>query len=487
MKTLVLNPPDQQYWSLWQSKFIAYLMHNPRFIFLVASRQVGKTELCSRLMVHLAMNHPKRFPRFLVSYNTLDQAIKYIVNRFTQQLGSLPKEIFKIENTVSGAGKRLILNRTWLPHRSTVMIDFTGMGNASAIRGGSYDFYFGDEGNQYPEGVFFNIIKPMMSATMGTYIITGTVDSINQFYELGMLHAREQAKGNRKYLFYFEDVLTSAVFNREMIEDEYKAYEAIDDIEGFKNEYFNDVSAGASKVNPFIGKLATIERDSNPDMVNKQQLNIVLDRGMSRGNMPYTAWQYRNIDEKPNMLDYCRTSLPDLITTPRILANRYAQFEKINLVFPYDLVAPVFKAGYTERDVLMTAIHREGLQNKISVDVLGQVESGGRPSLIRLAVEDMDNWVFADNIPSVAQFLKDICKVGFDKNTETGYTDFKKVKKSKWLHVLDMWLHTHLSQKRYSCKYAKTLEEEPTDYKPFRLFEDVGGISGNEPIHQAGY
>ena len=167
MKSLVINPPEEIFWSLWQCKFIAYLMHKPRFIFLVASRQVGKTELCSRLIVHLAMNHPKRFPKMLISYNTMDQAIKYVVNRFTQQLGSLPKEIFKIENTVSGAGKRLILNRTWLPYRSTVTVDFTGMGNASAIRGGSYDLYFGDEGGQYGEGIFFNIIKPMMSATMG--------------------------------------------------------------------------------------------------------------------------------------------------------------------------------------------------------------------------------------------------------------------------------------------------------------------------------
>ena len=438
---IVLNPDP--YWSLSQLR-LANSILGKQFIIIIEARQQGKTEFLSKLLSHIVVNDnqsPVRNNFF--SMNTLDQCNRIIIPRFEKQLGGLKNSgIFKIAN-MQGAGREMVLEKPWIGPGCKSVTHFTGMGNKDAVRGGSYHFMGCDEVEQYPANTVSDILIPMVSETGGTIIFCGTVKKFGEFYKKALSYL-EKSYRDKTYIFWNEDVFQAGNFTDRVIKNMYQEFCDEDNEPGFWSEMMNNPLRAASKSNPFTLKLATLRKQPNYSTLHHGQININIDRGITEGHMPYIGWQYDYKDE-PLIFDYDRRAMTDMYMIPDLLIKRYGQYKKINLIFPYDILTPSTKHGFTEFDLFQSMIIKKGLTEKISLNILPKIERDGKVVLINQAIEDFDKWKFLMAERGVQNFVMDLAQVSFRLVDKTKFFDYKKPVENDYIHVLDMFLYARMS------------------------------------------
>ena len=222
--------------------------------------------------------------------NTLEQCQKYLISKLEEQLGPLANSgLFSIKSIVGTGGKELKLYRPWFGPHNYATINFHGMGNPDAIRGGAYHFGFHDETEQMPPGVLEEVIMPMYSRTEGVSILSGTVKGYSDFYKKALEYDARQKAGDRTYCYIDHDVFTSHNFSKRIIQEQYGLFSK--ESGGFYTEHMNNPFMSVAKTNPFVFYFSKIKEVKDFFSIDYSQVNIVLDRGVA-GNMPYIAWQY---------------------------------------------------------------------------------------------------------------------------------------------------------------------------------------------------
>ena len=446
------------YISLCQMHAI-HRMIAAKCIILLYARQQGKTHLGTHALSGYVMDDiSKPIGQYIAAMNTMEQCNKFIVNRFRSQLGALEDTgLFSIKSVAGGGvGKEMVLHRPWISPESKSITHLTGMGNKNAIRGGSYDFGYFDEVEQYPEHSITNIIMPMFSETRGRILLSGTTERFGQFYKLAMSYDEFQKEGDRTFLFIDHDVFTCNNFKNKIISRYHKIYQADDNMQGFWAEYMNNPFMAASKKNPFTTYLNELKRVQDKGHLQYNQININLDRGISPGHMPYIAWQY-NIRNEPVILDYSRKDFRDLFMIPDLLVNRYKNFHRINIIFPSDIYTSVFKEGHTEYSFFMSMLEKKGLTNKICVTTLPKIVPNGKKAIIKEVLERFFKvFSFLVKEPGVGDFVKDTAQIEFTQKEKTGYYDYGTPVANDFIHVLDTAIYTYLSRNLASSRMART-------------------------------
>ena len=439
---IVLNPDP--YWSLSQLKLMNSLW-GVQYAIIIKARQQGKTEFCSKLLSHVVVNdNQSPVRRNFCSMNTLDQCNKVVIPRFKQQLGALEESgIFKLFNVQGSTGREMILEKPWIGPGCKSITHFTGMGNKDAIRGGSYHFMYCDEVEQYPPGTVTDILMPMTTETGGIMILTGTVKSFGEFYKKGMNY-KKWALEDKTFLFWDDDVFTCENFTDRVIKNMYRNFCAEQNEPGFWGEFMNNPLKAASKKNPFTLKLANLRKQTDYSTMHHKLVNINLDRGLTAGHMPYMAWQY-DMKNDPLALDYSRTDLTDLFMIPDFLVKRYGHFDKINLIFPYDICNPSSKHGYTQFDLFQSMIYKKGLSEKFCLNILPKIERDGKVVVINTSIEGFNRWKFLMEEEGVQDLVMDIAQIAFRLVEKTKFFDYRKPVENDYIHVLDMFLYANMS------------------------------------------
>ena len=443
------------YWSLSQLQIIR-MIWCAKCIIIIKARQQGKTELGTKLLsAHVMDDISKPITQYIAAMNTMEQCNKYIVNRFMAQLGQLQDTgIFTVKSIAGNAGKEMILRRPWIGPESMSITHLTGMGNRNAIRGGSYDFGYFDEVEQYPANTVANIILPMFTETRGRILLTGTVESFSEFYKTAMSYDAFQREGDRTFCFIDHDVFTANNFSDRLISRIHRIYHSNDNMQGFWAEFMNNPFMAASKKNPMTTHMRNIQRVFDKGDVHYNQININLDRGISKGHMPYVAWQ---VDQKnkPLIMDYSREDFTDLYMIPDLLVKRYRRFHRINIIFPSDIYTTVYKQGYTEYSFFMSMLKKKGLTEKVCVTTLPKIEPNGKKVIIKRLIERFFyEFRFLVSEAGVGELLKDISQVAFTKNDKTGHYDYSKPVQNDYIHVLDAVIYAFLSLNERSSEMA---------------------------------
>ena len=463
---IVLNPDP--YWSLSQLKLSNSIL-GVQFAIIIEARQQGKTEWGSRTLSHVVVNDnqsPVRNNFF--SMNTLDQCNRIIIPRFERQLGPLKNSgIFKIAN-MQGAGREMTLEKPWIGPGCKSVTHFTGMGNKDAVRGGSYHFMMCDEVEQYPPNTISDILVPMVSETGGMLILMGTVKKFGEFYKKALSYL-ERSHKDKTYMFWNEDVFQAGNFTDRVIKNMYREFNDDDNEPGFWSEMMNNPLKAASKSNPFTMKLATLRKQMDYKTLHLGQVNINLDRGITEGHMPYMAWQY-DYEEQPMIMDYDRKAMCDLYMIPDLLVGRYGKYNKINVIFPYDIVTPSSKYGYTELDLFKSMIEKKGLTEKFCINILPKIERDGKVVLINQAIEGFDRWKFLMAEKGVQNLVMDIAQISFRLVEKTKFFDYKKPVENDYIHVCDMFLYANMSLD-LGHAYNATPQKIDNVNKPYKFFD----------------
>ena len=427
-------------WRDWQKPCVKKFREKKNTVIVVA-RQHGKTELGIKMLEDFCFRYKRRLnPTALVCMKTAEQAFKYYFSRLDKFLRDLPGDVYKRVGS-KDTNITIYFNR---PHfGDTVTINFTGIGNASALKGGTYDFMVLDEMAFYPPRLWLEVFKPMTDDTDGKVLMTSTMMGRNHFYHLKELYRKKDAEGDPRYGHIDYTVHNAGERTKEWIEDEKEGYIASGDLHLWKQEYENDPDAFEPAEAPFAVKVATLADegryfDKEDEVVFKtgDYINVNVDIGTA-GNMATWCWKRSPADGKILVYSYedKYDGLKDLINN--IFADWRDRVNIVNVIFPDDLNHPSLTDGLTRHDQLLRHIHQRGYGRRLNIMSLPKIKT-------KNVLWNKGSEYWAD-----MKFNYDLCQSGlnklsgirFKKNTTDGAVEYGKTVRNGCEHAGDAYLY----------------------------------------------
>lgn len=160
-------------------QFLAYLTRTERWACIVAHRRAGKTVACVMDLIHKAVTHTGREPRFAYVAPTYTQAKDVAWSYLKEYTAAIPG-VEKSESELS----------VTLPHNGA-RIRLYGAENYDRIRGLYLDGAIIDEAGDIDPRAFPEVIRPALSDRRGWATFIGTPKGRNAFYDISRLAAAE--------------------------------------------------------------------------------------------------------------------------------------------------------------------------------------------------------------------------------------------------------------------------------------------------------
>ena len=152
-----------------------------KIIYVVVSRQVGKTENIYKDCEDFALDPSTSFPHLMISASTIKQAKKLYGNRFDKHFEQFNRQVrhsWRFDKELD----QYVLKRTWANPHDLFKIDIMGTDGGSATsetgresdRGGTYNAAFLDEYGKSKPGYAMATVLPTLRARDGYMFVTGT-------------------------------------------------------------------------------------------------------------------------------------------------------------------------------------------------------------------------------------------------------------------------------------------------------------------------
>jgi hypothetical protein len=160
-------------------QFLPYLNRKERWACIVAHRRAGKTVACVMDLIHKAIIHEGREPRFAYIAPTYTQA-KDVAWSYLKEYTSQIPGIARSESELS----------VTFPHNGA-RVRLYGAENYDRIRGLYLDGAIIDEAAQIDPRAFPEVIRPALSDRKGWATWIGTPEGRNAFYDVHKMAERE--------------------------------------------------------------------------------------------------------------------------------------------------------------------------------------------------------------------------------------------------------------------------------------------------------
>ena len=343
----------------------------------VVHRQAGKTEFGARAIIDFLFRYNKyKNPKALVTMRTADQAFFYYFQRIHDQLVQLPEAIY-MKRGGKDTGIRIYLHR---PHiGDTASVIFAGIGNAPALKGGTYDFMVLDEMGLYPQAHWEEIFEPMIDARKGKAILTSTMKGRNHFFKVLELAKKEEASGSNYYSHINVPWQDSGVLTADEIGQKIRGAKATGKYYKFLQEYENDPDAAASEEAPFAMKVSEANQSGqfavssdHPVITDPSYVNISVDIG-KKGNMAAWVWKQDPVDNSVIIFGYD----DDYDGLKELVHKIYLQYKQayhhINIIFPFDVQQPSMLEGKTYLEQLNRFITDNHIAGRVTLHALPKV------------------------------------------------------------------------------------------------------------------
>ena len=367
--------------ELWKPRSFQIAMTNKlkqsRVHACVIHRQAGKTEFGARAIIDFLFRYKKyKNPKALVTMRTADQAFFYYFQRIHDQLCKLPEAVY-MKRGGKDTGIRIYLHR---PHiGDTASVIFAGIGNAPALKGGTYDFMVLDEMGLYPQAHWEEIFEPMIDARKGKAILTSTMQGRNHFFHILELAKKEEAAGSDYYSHINIPWQNSSVLTQKEIDQKIRGAKATGKYYKFLQEYENDPDAAAVDEAPFAMKVATANKDGrfaitekHPVIQDSSYVNVSVDIG-KKGNMATWVWKQDPVDNSIIVFGYDDQydGLKELVQS---LYHKYKNtYTNINIIFPFDVQQPSMLEGKTHLEQLQRFITDTHIYRRVTLHSLPKV------------------------------------------------------------------------------------------------------------------
>ena len=422
----------------WQEKFLED-SRTARFSWLCASRQSGKSEICTALLHDFLMfNDARQHVRCYVVTQTFGSSIKTYYARLLKQLEDLPEDIINFDLSKSKERAEIILKRPWISEKSTATIVFASASSeavSTRYKGETLDFLLLDEAALYHD-VYSEVFSPMLDVYKGKAIVTSTMKGTNHFYDYGLSWMSSYIDGNKDYYALDLNCYEAGVMTEAEISSKRDDYISRGKIHEFNQEYMNDPFASALGAQPF-GELFSGDYkdhyfvDTPQHLPQRASIVFSVDIG-AYGNMAtfgvikdfangtYTFIHY---EDKYNGIE-------DLILR---LSKRYGAYKNITIVFPFDVAHPSLFKGKTQKANIDKLLEDRRLHN-IDIKVLKKVAN--KSAFWKETIQAMPNFRFAklDNVLKGVELLK---RFKFKTDKETGVPTLGEVVKNGSQHAAD--------------------------------------------------
>ena len=425
----------------------------------VVHRQAGKTEFGARLIVDFAFRFKKyRNPKALVTMRTGEQAFKYYFSRIHEQLKYLPEAVY-MKRGNKDTGITIYLHR---PHiGDTATINFAGIGNAPALKGGTFDLMILDEMSLYAQNHWEEIFEPMIKARKGKALCTSTMNGRNHFFELLELAKDEQAKGSKYYSHINVKWHESNVFDEDEMELTKKSFIRKGQYYTFLQEYENDPDAASDEEAPFAMKVSLGTRNGqfvithdHPVIKDAEYVNLSVDIG-KKGNMACWSWKEDPVDNRILIFDYKDDydGLKELVLhTHEKYKDKYAN---INIIFPFDVQHPSMLEGKTYMENLRQLVADRHLR-QITLHALAKVQV--KEAMWVRGINFWDRCFF--DINHCQDGINKISGTRFHKTKADGVVTFGKTVDNGKQHAADAFLYIAAAVEEQVHYNGKLLPEE---------------------------
>ena len=299
--TLIKIVPKHKNLYPWQLDALRKIAH-AQYTAMVVARQSGKTELLIDILTDFVFTYNKfSYPKALVAGKTSESIYNTFFQRFHQQLQGLPTEVYHKRGTKEGS---IHVNVYRPQFGDYAQIVFSGVGNISAIRGGTYDLHLLDEYTLYPKDAWNAVLRASGKIRGAKTIWTATPEGRNNpMYREMQLCKREEALGNPQYAAIHLDAYAAGVMSNEEIELERRAYVSSGEEHLFHQEILARFEAIDAEEAPFNSKIMQLEDGKNDItdidkkiMQAKVRMNVVCDLG-KRGNAATWFWVESPVDQ----------------------------------------------------------------------------------------------------------------------------------------------------------------------------------------------
>ena len=396
----------------WQW-YASHILSSNRSVCMVASRQIGKTQLLSNKLSNFMFLYDKQWPYSLNTMQSHRQAFKILFGRMHRMLHHLPKSIYSVRG---GSGNEAITARLVRPWRDDeVELCFSGVGNSKGIRGDAIDNGNFDEISIYPQNIWYEVFRPMFNSTRGRRVISGTVQGKhNVLYEQFKLHLKLGSEGKSFGAIYLPD-RHCGFWNEESVwelEKEYrlagKAYLHAQEMRCDWNAVPEGVFAFAEQLNEIerIGHYLDSETFDESVGGDRSYVNVAIDIGLKEH---LCAWVFSQMDGVLYLHRFYKGNY-NLAHLEHLAAQIYSEFNdyhQINFYLPFDATQGSQVDGVNSYERLNSYLDRNDYSHKIKTHVLGQV----RPNTKKFLYADAIRLI---NDPNLVKVNFDYCDEGID-------------------------------------------------------------------------
>ena len=381
----------------------------------------------------------RKYPEALVLMSTEGQVKKYYVRPLVQWFrdNKYPEKLIKIKQSKQGA-VQVELIRPWL--EDIAYIDFGGMKNLDAIRGGTRDFIIVDEAHSAPYKAYDQVIEPQGDDTDALVVLCGTASRIGFFKHCCEYYDRMYKEGDNFYRHIEFDAvsarLRSDMFLRRRFLDRFHK----DTLETWHSEYMNDWNAATAGENPFSHGLAELSTNkyrllqSNSVQNDKSKMYAVMDLGAAQ-NQPMIFFK-RNELNKFFAVGY-DNSRKLLWNVPELLMDKYGDHRQIELFVPFDIHKESNETGQTLYQNLLKKIRELGLSSRIKVTPLKK--STDKKAQIMTAIECLPSISFIE--PETRRLREMMGGVRFRVDPNTAHVLFGEYVRNKERHTGDAFCY----------------------------------------------
>jgi phage terminase large subunit len=279
-------------------QFLPYLNRKERWACIVAHRRAGKTVACVMDLIHKAIIHEGREPRFAYIAPTYTQA-KDVAWSYLKEYTSQIPGISRSESELS----------VTFPHNGA-RVRLYGAENYDRIRGLYLDGAIIDEAAQIDPRAFPEVIRPALSDRKGWATWIGTPEGRNAFYDVHKMAEREADWFSAKLLASQTGLISEAelkdarrIMTPEQYEQEYEcSFDA-----AIKGAYYaKELNLAESE-----GRIRHVPYDRNADVFCGWDLGIGDNMALWFGQIVGAEWHwiryYENSDfGLDHYVEYCK-------------------------------------------------------------------------------------------------------------------------------------------------------------------------------------